>query len=212
MGIVLKQSFINTLILLLGFAIGGINVLFLYTHFLHEDYYGLVTFLLSTASMILPLFIFGMQHTIIKFYSSYKIKQQRDQFLTTSLLLPLLIIVPLAIIGALAYETIAEWLARENAIIKPYTYLIFLVAIFMGYFEVFYSWTKVQLQSVFGNFVKEMFARLSATILLVLIYFDKISEEQFIYAIVIVYGIRMLLMMVYAFSIYKPKLIFKLPV
>ena len=76
MGIVLKQSFINTLILLLGFAIGGINVLFLYTHFLHEDYYGLVTFLLSTASMILPLFIFGMQHTIIKFYSSYKIKQQ----------------------------------------------------------------------------------------------------------------------------------------
>jgi len=35
MGIVLRQSFINTLILFLGFAIGGLNVLFLFTHFLH---------------------------------------------------------------------------------------------------------------------------------------------------------------------------------
>ncbi|NNC70475.1 MAG: oligosaccharide flippase family protein [Flavobacteriaceae bacterium] len=211
MGIVLKQSFKNTLILFLGFAIGGLNVLFLYTHFLHEDYYGLITFLLSSANMILPLLVFGMQHTIIKFYSSYKTKKQQDQFLSTSLFLPLLIIIPLALIGALTYETIAEWLSRENAIIKPYTFLIFLAAIFMGYFEVFYSWSKVQLQSVFGNFIKEMFARISATVLLILVYYGKLSEEQFIYAIVIVYGIRMLLMMVYAFSLYQPKLIFKFP-
>jgi len=33
MGIILKQSFFNTLIIFLGFGVGGINVLFLYTHF-----------------------------------------------------------------------------------------------------------------------------------------------------------------------------------
>ena len=211
MGIVLKQSFVNTLILFLGFAIGGLNALFLYTHFLHEDYYGLITFLLSSANIILPLLVFGMQHTIIKFYSSYKTKGQQDRFLTTSLFLPLLIIIPLAAVGALTYEAIAEWLSRENAIIRPYTYLIFLAAIFMGYFEVFYSWSKVQLQSVFGNFVKEIFARISVSVLLVLVHLEKINEEQFIYAVVIVYGIRMMIMMVNAFSIYKPKLVFALP-
>ena len=168
MGIVLKQSFVNTIILFLGFAIGGINVLFLYTNFLHEDYYGLVTFLLSSANIILPLLVFGMQHTIIKFYSAYKTQREKDEFLTASLFVPLLIIIPLALIGAYAYESIAHWLSRENAIIKPYTYLIFLVAIFMGYFEVFYSWSKVQLQSVFGNFIKEIFARVAAMILLFL--------------------------------------------
>ena len=56
MGIVLKQSIINTLVLFLGFAIGGVNILFLYTHFLHEDYFGLITFLLSTANILLPFF------------------------------------------------------------------------------------------------------------------------------------------------------------
>ena len=99
MGIVLKQSFNITLILFLGFAIGGINVLFLYTHFLHEDYFGLITFLLSTANIIMPLLVFGMQHTIIKFYSSYKTKKEQDSFLMTTLILPMLIIIPLAFVG-----------------------------------------------------------------------------------------------------------------
>ncbi len=211
MGIVQKQSFTNSIILFLGFAIGGMNVLFLYTHFLHEDYYGLNTFLLSSANILLPLMVFGMQHTIVKFFSSYKTKLEQDQFLTTSLFVPLLVIIPLAIIGAFAYNTIAEWISKENSIIKQYTHLIFVSAIFMGYFEVFYAFSKVQLQSVFGNFIKEVFARVCTTFLLIAVYFQWITKEQFIYAIVIVYGVRMLIMLFYAFSLYKPQFVLKFP-
>ncbi len=211
MGIVVKQSFKNTVILFLGFAIGGVNVLFLYTNFLHDDYYGLVTFLLSTAAILLPLLVFGMQHTIVKFFTSYTTKLERDRFLTSALVLPLLIIIPLALIGTMAYEGIANWISSENAIIKPYTYLIFLVAVFMGYFEVFYAFSKIQLQSVIGSFIKEVFARICTTFLLLSVYFQWITEIQFIYAIVIVYGIRMLIMMLYAFSLYRPRFILKPP-
>ncbi len=211
MGIVLKQSFINTLILFSGFAIGGLNVLFLFTHFLHEDYFGLITFLLSTANIILPLLVFGMQHTIIKYYSSYKTKNEQDAFLITSFYIPLVVIIPLALVGTYFYETIANWLSVENPMIKKYTYLIFIVAIFMGYFEVFYAWTKVQFNSVFGNFIKEIFARICTSLLLFAVYFNWISNEQFIYAIVIVYALRALIMKLYALYVYKPKLIIKLP-
>lgn len=211
MGIVLKQSFTNTLILFLGFAIGGINVLFLYTHFLHEDYYGLNTFLLSSANILMPLLVLGMQHTIIKFFTAYHTKHQQDQFLTTSLILPLLIIIPLAILGTFFYESIANWLSKENAIIKPYSYLIFMTAIFMGYFEVFYAFSKVQFKSVFGNFLKEIFSRICTTFLLIGVYFQWITDVQFIYAITIVYAIRMLIMLFSAFRLYKPEFIFKFP-
>ncbi len=211
MGIVLKQSFFNTLILFSGFAIGGLNVLFLFTHFLHEDYFGLITFLLSTANIILPLLVFGMQHTIIKYYSSYKTKIEQDGFLMTSLFIPLVIIIPLALLGTYFYESIANWLSVENPMIKKYTYLIFIVAIFMGYFEVFYSWTKVQFNSVFGNFIKEIFARISTTILLLAVYFNWITNEQFIYAIVIVYGLRAIIMKLYALYVYRPIFVLKFP-
>lgn len=211
MGIVLKQSFKNTLILFLGFAIGAVNVLFLYTHFLQEDYFGLVTFLLSSANILLPLVALGMQHTIIKFFSSYKTKLEQDSFLTATLLLPLLVIIPLGIVGAYFYESIANWLSSENILIKKYTFLIFIIAVFMGYFEVFYAWTKVQFKSVFGNFIKEIFARVCVTILLFSVYFNWLTNQQFIYAIVAVYGVRTLIMLVFALIVYKPSFHFKFP-
>jgi len=211
MGIVLKQSFINTLILFLGFGIGGINALFLYTHFLHEDYYGLITFLLSASNIILPLMVFGMQHAVIKFFSSYASKKEQDGFLISTMVIPLVVIIPMGFIGAYFYETISNWISLKNILIKNYTYLIFIVAVFMGYFEVFYSWTKVQFNSVFGNFIKEVFARICITLLLISLYFELLNNEQFIFAVVIVYGLRVLIMQLYAFHICRPKLIFKLP-
>jgi len=206
MGIIAQQSFKNTFIIFLGFAIGGLNVLFLYTHFLTDDYYGLVTFLLSAANILMPLLVFGMQNTIIKFFSTYNEKEERDSFLITALILPLLIILPFAFLGTIFYDYIAELLSKENIIIKKYTYLIFFLAIFMGYFEVFFAWSKVMMKSVFGNFIKEIFARICTSLLLFMVYLQWINEEQFVYGIVIVYFIRMIIMKLYAFLLYYPKL------
>ena len=206
MGIVIRQSFNNTLILFLGFGIGGLNVLFLYTHFLEAEYFGLITFLLSTANMIMPLMVFGMQHTIIKFFSSYTNKEEQDNFLWTAILLPLVVIIPLAVLGVVFYQNIAAYLSRENIIIEQYTFTIFFVSLFMGYFEVFYAWSRVQMQSVFGNFIKEVFARLCVSFLLFAVYLEILNEEEFIYAVVIVYFIRVVIMKIYAFYLYFPKL------
>ena len=121
MGIVLNQSFKNTLIVYLAFAVGGINTLFLYTRFLDEDYYGLVTFLLSSSNLLMPLTAFGVQYTIVKFYSSYESKLERDKFLSLAMVLPLLIAIPLGFLGSMFYEQISEFLSIKNPIIKEYT-------------------------------------------------------------------------------------------
>lgn len=209
MGIVFRQSFNNTLVLFLGFAIGGLNVLFLYTHFLEAEYFGLITFLLSTANMIMPLIVFGMQHTIIRFFSSYKEKKDQDNFLLTTVLLPLLVILPMAVLGLVFYKQIAAFLARENIIIEEYTFTIFFTAVFMGYFEVFYSWSRVQMKSVFGNFIKEVFARVSVSLLLIAVYLDWLNADEFVYAVVLVYLMRVIIMMFYAFKLYFPKLVWR---
>jgi O-antigen/teichoic acid export membrane protein len=189
----------------LGFLIGGINVLFLFTHFLDDDYYGLVTFLLSTSTILMPLMVLGMQNTIVKYYFYYQDETGRDNFLITALLLPLAIIVPLGIFGALAYNAIADMISSENPIIRDYTYLIFLLAVFMGYFEVFNAWCRVQMKSVFGSFIQEVFARASIMILLFLVYFKVLNEVQFVYAVVIVYFVRVVIIAAYAFTLYFPK-------
>ena len=54
MGIVLRQSLKNTLVIYLGFLIGGINTMVLYTQFLKEDYYGLATYVFSASNLLMP--------------------------------------------------------------------------------------------------------------------------------------------------------------
>ncbi|NNL81647.1 MAG: oligosaccharide flippase family protein [Flavobacteriaceae bacterium] len=204
MGVIRNQSIYNTIITYIGFGIGAFNVLILFTHFLEDDYHGLVAFVLSTANIMMPLFALGVHNALIKYYSSFEENDNLNRFLTLMLLLPLVLIIPVGLIGTLAYDTISEFLSKTNPIIEKHVWLIFVAAVCFSYFEIFYSWAKVQLQSVFGNFMKEVFHRLCISGLFVLIYFEWLDVTSFIYGVIVVYIVRSLVMMIYAFGIRKP--------
>ena len=64
MGIVLKQSLQNMASTYIGFAFGGINTVFLYTKILPDAYYGLVTFILASGAILMPLMAFGIHELV----------------------------------------------------------------------------------------------------------------------------------------------------
>lgn len=204
MGIVINQSFKNTLTTYLGFGLGAINTLFLYTEFMSDTYYGLVAYILSTANIMMPLMAFGVHNTLIKFYSTFKSKNSLNSFMTLMLFLPLALTIPIGTIGYLSYDTIASWLTQKNIIVGDYLWYIFITALAMAYFEVFFAWVKVQMKTVFGNFMKEVFHRVGVMILLFTLYFDWITVEEFLIGLVSVYVLRTLLMMINAFYIRLP--------
>ena len=212
MGIVQNQAFKNTITTYLGFGIGAINALFLYTNFMSETYYGLIAFILSTANIMMPLMAFGVHNTLVKFYSAYKTRNNLNSFLTLILFLPLLLIIPIGLVGYFSFDVISDFLAQKNVIIKDYVWLIYITAIAFAYFEIFYAWTKVQMKSVFGNFMKEVFHRAAVMLLLFALYFEWLSINQFINAVVGVYILRMFIMKLYAYYLRRPVLRFsKIP-
>ena len=211
MGIIFKQSLKNTTITYLGFAIGAINTLFLYTRFLTDEYYGLVGVILSSSAILMPFMAFGVPNTLVKYYSNFSDSKSVDGFLTLMVFLPLLIIIPLLGVSYFANEVIGDFLARKNVIVKDYVWYIFLIGIAMAYFEIFYAWSKVQMKSVFGNFMKEVFVRVGVSLLLILLYMEFISVAFFLKALVGLYLLRTLLMKLYAYSLRRPKLQFNWP-
>ncbi len=211
MGIIINQSFKNMVTTYLGFGIGAINTLFLFTYFLEKEYYGLISFLLSAANLIWPLMAFGVHNTLVKFYTSYKTKPDRDKLLTLILFLPILVSLVIGIIGFAGYSYLLNYFEDGNEMVQPYIWLIFIIALATAYFEVFFAWSKVNYKSVFGNFMKEVFHRLCITVLLFGVYFKLITVEIFIYAMAGVFILRMVIMKIYAFSLYIPKLRFELP-
>ena len=209
MGIVASQSFKNIISTYLGFFIGAINTLFLYTEFLSDEYYGMVGYMLSLAYVIMPIMAFGMHNTLVKFYSTFKSRVSLNSFLTLMLVLPMCVIVPLILITYVSYDAIVGFLSKKNEIITGYFWHTIVIAIALAYFEVFFAWAKVQMQTVFGNFMKEVFHRVGAMALLFLLHFEIIDLEQFMIGMVVVYVLRMLVMNVFAFSVKLPVIIFK---
>ena len=199
------------MIIYLGFIIGGINAIIFYPRFLESEFYGLVTFLLSSSNLFMPLIALGIHFTIVKFFSAYESKEERDKFLSIILFLPLFVAIPMGFLWDEINEWVIKRLSEENTIIEDYTFAIYVVAVACAYFEAFYAWAKVQLQSVFGNILKEFWNRAIVMILLVSIYFEWITRPEFIYYLSAMYVLRTLVMMGYAFKLYLPKFRFQLP-
>lgn len=205
MGIVIKQSIKNTIITYIGFGIGAINTLFMYGQFLGDTFYGLVGFILSAANIMMPLMAFGVHNTLVKFYNEYDSDVKKSQFLTFVLLLPLLTILPISFIGYFGYHEIAELLSQKNPIVYDYVWQIPVIGLCMGYFEIFYAWVKVHLQSVYGSFVKEVLLRILISIFLFAVYFDFISPKQFVFALMGIYFLLLLVMFLYAMKVKTPR-------
>jgi O-antigen/teichoic acid export membrane protein len=211
MGIVLNQSFKNTVITYFGFGIGAINALFLYTNFLGKMHYGMVAFLLSASNIMMPLMAFGVHNTLIRFYSRCASETEREKFLSFMLVMPLLLIIPVTAISYFFYDEIAFYILQRNPTVKPFLWLIPIIGICMGYFEVYYAWVKVHMQSVFGNFISEVLVRVVVLLLLFSVHWNWLTKDGFIYALAIAYLLQLVAMKSYAMYVKAPVLSFKIP-
>lgn len=212
MGIVIKQSIKNTFITFIGFGIGAINVMYMYPVFLGKEYLGLTNYILSAANILYPILSFGIQNTLIKFFNeNNKTEEDLSRYFTYMLLLPLFVIIPFFCLFFYFYENIALYESTKNAIVFNFVWEIPLIALFIGYFEIFYAWLRAHMKSVFGSFVKEVFIRILVTISLFAVYFKWITLPEFVHSLVLIYGISLLVIIYYANKTKRIQLNKKLP-
>lgn len=212
MGIVIKQSIKNTIITFIGFGIGAINVMYMYPVFLGKEYLGLTNYILSAANILYPILSFGIQNTLIKFFNeNNKTEEDLSRYFTYMLLLPLFVIIPFFCLFFYFYENIASYESTKNAIVFNFVWEIPLIALFIGYFEIFYAWLRAHMKSVFGSFVKEVFIRILVTISLFAVYFKLLTLPEFVHSLVLIYGISLLVIIYYANKTKRIQLNKKLP-
>jgi hypothetical protein len=105
----------------------------------------------------MPLFAFGMQNSLVKFFSQCKTEQEESRFLSFAVLLPLLSI-PLLLIGLYFFDDISIYLSQKNN--SEGLYLI--PSLDCAWLISKYSMLGPEsMHSVFGNFVKVALRSLS---------------------------------------------------
>ena len=77
MSLIVKQSFSNILIILFAFTLGALNTLFFYPSIIGTEFYGIILILLAQSNIIQPIFSFGLQHSVIKFFFISRFKKRK---------------------------------------------------------------------------------------------------------------------------------------
>lgn len=211
MGIVAKQSIYNVISIGIAFLIGAINMVFLYPRYPGKEFQGLIVALLANSNLIQPFISFGVQHTLIKYFSDSKTKAERDRLLWFVLLFPLVILLLILPMYYKYNADVLNFISGSSDTVGRFPFLILAVAIATAYFEIFFSWLRVHLQSVFGNFLKEVYPRLLTFSLLIAYIFEWIDLNTFIDYLIIGYYLRLFFIAAYSFYVYVPSFEFRLP-
>lgn len=206
MGIVVRQSFLNLISIGIAFLIGAVNTLYLYPTFLGSKLQGLIIALLAISNLLQPFISFGTQHAVIRYYSKYTKKTDKDGLLTLSIIIPLVIVILFAPVFYAYYDEIRQFLFQNDQSLSQYAYVILFVAVSTSFFEVFYSWLRVKLKSVFGNFLKELYPRLLISFLLISYSYGVLDFENFVLFLIYGYYLRLLIIIIYSFYINKPRI------
>lgn len=211
MGIIAKQSIYNIFSIFFAMLLGALNTLYLYPTYLGKEFQGLVIALLAYSNLVQPFISMGLQHALIKFYSLCKTKNERDRLMWFSIFIPMVILLILIPVFLFNKEALYSFLAKTNSEIRRYAYMIFIIGISSAYFEIFYSWLRVQFKTVFGNFLKEFYPRLLTFSLLIIYAFGDLSIDSFIVYLIMGHYLRLLIIIGFSLKTYRPSFQFRLP-
>jgi O-antigen/teichoic acid export membrane protein len=171
MATIRKQSIYSSLFIYAGFAIGALNVLFLFPKFFTPEQFGLTRVLMDIALIFSTICAAGTLPVAMKFYPFYKhhLPKEKNDLLTWVFVIGAV----MCLLIYLAFPFIEPWALKKFGYRSPilvtqfkwvYPLTISLVAISM--LEVF-AW--IVGRTVIANFLKEFLFRI-LTLLLILIW------------------------------------------
>lgn len=201
MGIIARQSLLNSLITYTGIGLGFVLTILLYPHILDPDQYGLTRILIS-ASMISAQFAhLGVRQSIIKYFPFFtRANTEKHGLLFWTFLIPLIGFLLFGLIFWLFQDAILNYYRQESPLFLDYYLWILPITLFILYFEVLNSYLRSLKDSTSGSIVSEVLNRVFVIIFLALYFFDLIRFSHFVLLFALSYGVQPILL---GFQIYR---------
>lgn len=197
-----KQSAYSSLFIYAGFAIGAINILWLFPdqRFFSTEEFGLSRLLLDVAILLSTACTLGSLNVTFKFfpfYQSYLPKDKND--------LPMISIIITSLgclLFALIMPQLEPFLLRKfggrSPLFVDYFYLVYPFTISMAFFSLMEAYAWSLQHTILSNFLKEFLSRLLTTALITLLIFGIIDGFRlFIHLYAILYGVLAILLFSY---------------
>jgi O-antigen/teichoic acid export membrane protein len=181
MSVIQKQSIRSSIVIMIGFAIGAINIIFLAPKVLTAEQLGLTRIITDAGITLASMCTLGALPVINKFfpfYKSYLTPQQNDlPFITFVICLAGFIIMCTA--GYLLKDIVVRKFSERSPLFVRYSYLVYPFALFILLFLWLESFSWSFRKGVLSNSLKETVTRVIFSILLLILSLHIVNIHQF---------------------------------
>ena len=199
MGVIRKQSIQTSLLSYLGVGLGYINVVLLFPKFFAPEEFGLTRVLIAVIGIASQFALFGITSAIIRFLPRFREGDDKSHhgLLGLSLIGSSIGVLVVGLLLFLAQSWVVEYKKGTSDLFVDYYILLFPLLVFEVFYQVFANYTRALYHSVVNVFFKEVFFRITTTILILLFYFNLLDVSQFMWLFVFQHGLLVIGMIIY---------------
>jgi O-antigen/teichoic acid export membrane protein len=195
-----RQSIISTIIIFIGFGIGFFNNLF----FVKPDWfspsqYGLTRSFFDFSQIIFAYSFLGLSSVIYKFSPYYRahLKDEENDLLSWALLFSIIGFL-FFLTGGIIFKSFFEQKFSVNSkMLVDYYYWIYPFGFSLLIFAILESYCWSLKRTVISNFLRETVLRILTSVLILLFIFKIINYDTFIKLFACLYGILVLILLLY---------------
>ena len=161
MGIVQRQGLRNTLISYAGLGIGFVNTTFVLPRLLAPAQIGLLSVLVSVATMGALVSALGFTNTTIRYFPYFRNREAgHTGFLPLLLGVPLVMFTLVAVVLWLGRPLVLRWYADDAALLSPYYGAMLGMALCILLYSLLEAYTKSLYHTSFSSFLNDVVKRL----------------------------------------------------
>lgn len=178
MGLVRKQSTTNLFYLYIGLFFGASTVVFLYPNIFNEkpEHLGLLQIIVAYSTVISTFTLLGSPKVLLRFFP---LIDQKDKLLS--------LVFYMSTFGYLVFFVLFGFfksnlfdLIGADSLLKSQFYLVLFMIVFLSYFEILAILLRSLLNATLPIFLNEIFRKGFTILLLIVLFFDLISFENFL--------------------------------
>jgi len=210
MGVVIKQSFWGSALAYLGVFIGFFNTIVLRPAYMDMGEIGLISLIVSNALLVAPFVTSGMPATYIRYFPFFKDdKSLNDKFYSFQLFTVLTACIITGIAAYIGQDQIQELFSDKSPVYNQYIFVSLFILIFHSLFLQLHAYSRVNLDIILPNALKEVFLRVGNIVFILLFAFGQITLDQLIRYLVVLYALSFLTLLVYLYIKYPFKITLK---
>lgn len=181
MGVIQKQSIRSSVVIMIGFAVGAVNMILIQPKVLTPEQYGLTRIITDAGITLASLCTLGSIPVINKFFPFYKsyLNRKNNDLPFITLVICLTGFVIMCTAGYGVKDIIVRKFSERSPLFVRYSYLVYPFALCMLLFLWLESFSWSLRKGVISNSLKETVARIIYTFLLLFFSFHLITISQF---------------------------------